>query len=379
MTNKMKKYINEDVYVMAKKRIRHALDIFDNVLVAFSGGKDSLVVLNLVQEVYNEMGINEKVKVFFRDEEVMPDAVIDFVQSIAESGKYDFRYYAIPLKSTKFILGKTYEYIQYDRSRRWLRQPPEYAIRLEENDERVFSQYEADEYICQNERGKVAIINGIRADESLIRLRSCCNKRNENYINATDSRRIKLVKPIYDWTERDVFTYFCKNDIKYCEIYDAEMFNRQQLRVSSPFHAESAKNFFKLKTLYPKYYEQLIELFPEMIVQGKYWKELNRSGVYEKYPHSEAGLYQYIENELEDRVKPLARKRVKEALKIRKNGIERGQLHNLGGYPLKHIFSMLVNGQFKRVMQAKGKCTYKDFEFEGFTKEQYEEAQKRGR
>lgn len=290
----VKKYIDEDVYVMAKKRIRHTLDVFDTLLVAFSGGKDSLAVLNLVQEVYNDLGLTEKVKVFFRDEELIPDTVIDFVKEKAESGLYDFRYYAIPLKSQKFIMGKTYDYVQWDKDRKWLRQPPDYAIRLPDNEYRVFSQYDADAYICSKEKGKVAILTGIRADESLVRFRSCINKKDENYINATEDRRIKLVKPIYDWTQRDIFVYFCKKDIQYCPIYDAQMWNNMALRVSTPLHAESSKRFDKLQTLYPVFYEQLTELFPEMLVQSRYWSQYNRDGKQDEYEHTANGIRNYI-------------------------------------------------------------------------------------
>lgn len=119
-----KYYIDNDVYSEAKKRIKKIIASFDSVIVAFSGGKDSLCVLHLVQEVYNELGITEKVKVFFRDEELIPDDVIEFVKGYAESGTYDFRYYAIPLKSSKYILGNSEEYIQWDSNRKWLRTPP---------------------------------------------------------------------------------------------------------------------------------------------------------------------------------------------------------------------------------------------------------------
>lgn len=371
----IKQYLDIDVYEMAKQRIRHVINTFDSVLVAFSGGKDSLTVLHLVQEVYEELGIKEKVKVFFRDEELIPDNVIKFVQEIAESGKYDFRYYAIPLKSTKFILGRTFEYVQFDPNRKWLRNPPEYAITV--NDGRVFSQYDADEFICSKEKGRVAIINGIRADESLIRLRSCVNKFNENYINATQNKRIKLVKPIYDWKTEDVFLYFLKNDIPYCPIYDEELFNNQNLRVATPLHAESAKRFDKYRTLNPVFYQQLIDLFPEMLVQEKYWNEYERpDGTNIKYEHSEKGLYDYIREEIKDKKQAeLARQRIDAALKTRRNKMAAGQLHNFGGYPLRHLFNCLVTGQYKRVLQAKTNATLQDFEFEGYDKEYFKKVQ----
>lgn len=362
----VKKYLDIDVYQAAKERIKHTIDIFDTVLVAFSGGKDSLCTMNLVREVYDELGIQEKVKVFFRDEEVIPDNVIEFVKSICESGVYDFRYYAIPLKSTKFILGKSYEYVQFDRDREWLRQPPEYAIRMSDDEYRVLSQYDADEFICRNEKGKVAIINGIRADESLIRLRSCINKKNENYINATESRRINVVKPIYDWTEKDVLLYFYKNNIKYCDIYDEEYFNGEMLRVSTPLHAESAKRLYKIKTRNPEFYDRLQTLFPEIIVQEKYWDSLSREkGDFDKYERNLSGLMKYIDDTITDvSQNKLAKQRILQAYNTRVNKMKEGRTENYGGYPLLYLMKVVQTGAYKRAIQPKGKPSKDDIAFE---------------
>lgn len=363
----LKKYIDSDVYTEAKKRVKHIISVFDTVLVAFSGGKDSLAALNVVEEVYNELGIKEKIKVFFRDEELIPDDVVEFVQNMAESGKYDFRYYAIPLKSTKFILGDSREYVQWDKDRQWLRQPPSYAIRLKEDEYQVFDQYTADEYICQNEKGRVAIITGIRADESLVRLRSCVVKKNENYINSTSSPRIKLCKPLYDWTEKDIFIYFCKNDIKYCGIYDQQLINGQALRVSTPLHAESAKQFNKIRTIYPKYYQGLVDLFPEMLVQERYWSEYDRNGVIDKYPHSWAGIIKYIKENIPDKSQQAkAIDVVRKCKTIRENKLAKGEgLHNMGGYGIKYVFKCIIAGQYKRMLQPNATPNRGDFEYEG--------------
>ena len=366
---KKKQYIDSDVYTEAKKRINHVIDTFDTVMVAFSGGKDSLATINLVDEVYKERGIKEKLKVIFRDEELIPDDVINFVQDIATSGRFDFRYYAIPLWSTKYILGKTYDYIQWDPNRQWIRQPPDYAIRLEPGDNRVFSQYDADSFVAENEIGRVAIMTGVRADESLMRLAACTAKRNENYITGTDSRRIKMVKPIYDWTQRDVFVYFCKNDIKYCDIYDNQMWNRQPLRVATPLHAEAAKNFGKIRTLYPKFYQQLVDIFPEMLVQERYYSQYSSDAVLQKYEHSFDGIRQYIKENIDDpSQRSLALKRVDAAELTRNNKLSKGEgIENFGGFPVLWVFRNVISGGYKRTLQACANPTDDMILYENFT------------
>lgn len=365
MAMKHRVKLDTDVYTEAKKRIRHIINTFDTVLVAFSGGKDSWAALNLVQEVYDELGITEKVKVFFRDEEVIPDTVVNFVDEVYRSGKFDFRYYAIPLLSEKFVLGKKEPYVQWDRNRKWLRQPPEYAITLPPDKYRVFDQYTTDSFVCKGEKGRCAIINGMRADESLMRLQSCVIKRNENYICGTTDPRVKNCKPIYDWSEQDIFLYFYKNKLKYCEIYDAETFNAMDLRVSTPFHAERAKNFSKEKTLNPVYYQQLIDLFPEMILQERYWKDYKSSShesSMAKYEHSFRGIYRWIDDNLTGANREKAIKVVKSC---ESNRIKNGDKKNLGAFPVRYVFDQVVNGAYKRTILPKMKPSSLDWEYEG--------------
>lgn len=364
MKKREKGYIDTDVYQESKNRIKRIIDGFDTIAVCFSGGKDSLVVLNLVQEVYDELGIKQKIKVIFRDEELIPDDVVNFVCDIRNSGKYDFYYYAIPLKSNKYILGKTYEYVQWDSEREWVRNPPEFAIRLAEGDKRVFDQYSADDFIAASFKGKVAFINGIRCQESIVRLHSVLNKVNECYISDTQSKRVKLCKPIYDWTEDDVFLYFYKRGIKYCQIYDNQLWNDECFRVSTPLHSESAKKFHKLKSLYPDFYQKLLDIFPEMKVQSRYNDDVERKSNYDGYEHSIDGLYRYIKDSTEDiDIRNKFIKNVQVAYNTRRNKIKQGAT-NLGGYPLKYLFDLVARGSYKRRFMPKPKPTKEDIEFE---------------
>ncbi len=343
-------YIATDVYTEAKKRIRHIINTFDKIFVCFSGGKDSLAVLHLVEEVYQELNINDKINVIFRDEEVIPDDIIDFVLWHTAQPQYRFYYYAVQLYSQKFILGQTYSYIQWDENRSWLRPKPDFAITCPGV---IFDQYTMDAFCAKDHKGKLAFINGIRADESLVRFQSCMNKKNENYIAATKTPNVKLCKPIYDWSEKDIFKYFYDKKIKYCPVYDMQMWNRQPLRVATPLHAESAKMFKKLKTLYPVFYEQVIDIFPEMLEQERYWQELDRYGIIYTYPKSWSGIFQYIKDKIDDpKLRKLAFKRVFECIKTRENHLKANRYKdNYGGYPILYVFKQIIGGQFKRSIQ----------------------------
>ena len=367
---KHKKYIPKSVYTASKERIKEIINITDDRIVMFSGGKDSLVVLNLVQEVYDELGINEKVKVAFFDEELIPDFVIDFVIDIYKSNKYDFRYYAIPLKSFKHSMGVTEGYVQWDPNREWVRQPPSFAITLNDNPEGL-SQYNRDKLVCEGLEGNVAMIKGLRADEGLYRLKSCLNKPHKTYINKTEYKNIISCKPIYDWTEKDVFVYFYKNNINYNENYDKQTWNKQTLRLATPLLPEHRKEWYKLKTYDPDFYNRIVKIFPEMILQDRYGKEIQKDDNFEGYEHTIKGLNKYIEDNLTGDDKNLCKKRIATALKTRINLIQKGENKNIfASYPLRVLFMYVRNCTFKRSLFPQ-KPVLKDYLFEGYTEEDY--------
>jgi predicted phosphoadenosine phosphosulfate sulfurtransferase len=356
----LKQYLDIDVLTAAKQRINYIIDTFDQLWVSFSGGKDSLAVLKLVEEVYQERGITRPINVIFRDEEVIQDDVIDYVESFRLDPRYNFKYYAVRQKSVKYILGQVIQYEQWANDRPHVRQKPAHA--LTDPLDRLHDQNTMDKFLFEGVKGRIAFLQGIRADESLIRLRSVVNRFTDNYIATGAIPNVKICKPIYDWSQKDIFKYFYDRQIKYCVTYDIQAIAGKALRVATPLLAESAKQFDVLKRMYPTFYEQVIAVFPEMLLQERYYKELDRDAIFEKYPHSFDGIRQYLYETQSN--KKLLKKflgYVRDCEAIRKG---KKNTTNLGGYPVLHVFKAIVSGG-KQMIQPKIKPSQKDLEYEG--------------
>jgi predicted phosphoadenosine phosphosulfate sulfurtransferase len=324
----------------------------------FSGGKDSQTVLHLTWEIAQERGL-KAVNVVFRDEELIQQSVIDFVNKYRQYPWVKMLYFAVPLYSKKYVLGRTFEYIQWDPNRRHVRPVPEWAIRLSPGDGRVFDQYTMDAFVAEHYKGKQAFVTGIRASESLMRYRASVNKLNENYLTApfTGGAKMKtpnvmLAKPLYDWMEDDIFKYLQDAGLEYCQTYDSQLWGGQGLRVSTPLHAESAKRFHMLRLVEPQLYAQVIEIFPEMLAHERYYRDLNQEAVKLKYGQSVEGVRSWIEENITDEHEyALAVGALNTCIMLHKSDPE--------AYPVRAMLKHMMSGAYKRVMLPQNKTQQK--------------------
>lgn len=359
-------YLDVDCYTEAKRRIREIVELFDDLTVGFSGGKDSLATLHLVEEVYAEMGVKRKINVHFKDEEFYPEDVINLLKEYHDCGKYNFDWIALPVTAQKVYLGHSSNIVLFDPSRKWARKPPPYA--LTDTSGKIYDKYTMNDIIARNLKGRIALLTGQRTAESIFRLRSVLNKINQPYISHTTTPRVAMCKPIYDWQERDVFLYFLKKGIRYSPIYDAQMYSTETLRVATPFIAEGADRFHLLKTRDPDFWARIIDIFPEMETQARYTRQLAKSTVDElPYEHTEAGLIQLVKDTTAPNMRALALKMITSCLITRRRKMAAGAT-DLGGYPLRLLFAKVAHGAVKRHITPQ-KPTRLDYEFEGITYE----------
>ena len=290
---RQKLYLDISCVDAARERMRHVYDTFDTVCIQFSGGKDSTAVLYLAKEIHEERGLGP-VKVIFRDEEMVSPSVIKFVEEGRNYDWVDMEWYCLPQGQEIWVLGRR-EYCllwsgMREKQGRLVRPIPEWAIRAEhfglDPTKKIIESI--DYYTMQGKKGKVAFITGVRANESMIRYRSCVQKLHENYIVIPYKMKknipLRFAKVIYDWTADDVFKFITEeHNATYCDYYDYAALTGSNSRVGIPLHAVAIRRIGDVVATEPEFYDRLVECFPQIDAQRRWWPEFNIEAVIMRY------------------------------------------------------------------------------------------------
>jgi predicted phosphoadenosine phosphosulfate sulfurtransferase len=267
-----------NVYDAARERIAIAFRDFQNVLVAFSAGKDSGVMWNLCYEYARERGLLDRLAIYMEDYEADYHFTHEYTERIFTSYPDVKRKYwlCLPISAACAVSMHQTRWIPWDEEKQaiWVRPMPtldcvvnasncpyEFIKGTKGFDARIqFSQWFSKTY------GSTAVMIGIRADESLTRLgiftsqhRRYMHKR-LRYTTRVDDQTYSFY-PIYDWKTEDIWTANAKFGWDYNKIYDLYYqagLSIDQMRVASPFHQCGQTNLQLYRTIDPNSWGKMV-------------------------------------------------------------------------------------------------------------------------
>ncbi len=261
----MKIYKQQNVFDAALDRIRYLFDEFENIIVSFSGGKDSTVVLNLAMMVAKEKN-RLPVKVLFIDQEAEWSAVIDYVRTVMYNPLVEPWWMQIPLRL----------YNSTSTTENWLHcwNPDDQDKWVHPQDpiSKKINRYGSDRFVKLFEKivatefpdKKTAYLAGMRTEESHGRemgLTGGLTYKSITY-GTQLSKRLQhyTFYPIYDWCLQDVWKAIHDNKWPYCSVYDAFYsygIAPRDMRVSNVHHETAVRTLFMLQELDPVVWERL--------------------------------------------------------------------------------------------------------------------------
>ena len=141
-----KLYLIENVYEMAKKRISWCIENFEKFAVAYSGGKDSTVLLHLVLEFIPKERLKD-LYVYFVDKESNLISTRDYIERqfdyiALEYPEVNLMWICLPLKEINSLSFYEPYYICWDKKEKenWVYDMPDKPYVINE-DNNVLAEY----------------------------------------------------------------------------------------------------------------------------------------------------------------------------------------------------------------------------------------------
>lgn len=244
-----------NVYEAAVKRVGKVFDDFDQVIVAFSGGKDSGVLFNLALAEVKKR--NRKLILMHLDYEAQYQQTTDYVDLVYNDNKEFIEPFRIclPFKAQCSTSMHQDHWRPWCSAKQdiWVRKIPDNSINEHNNPFHFWNEslwdYDVQEKFApwlhkQRKANRTAVLVGIRTDESLNRWRAIHSDRNwRTYEKIKWSKKmaddVYNFYPIFDWSTEDIWTANAVKEWSYNKLYD--LFYQagvplHSMRVASPFN-----------------------------------------------------------------------------------------------------------------------------------------------
>ncbi len=274
-----REYIDKNVYEAFQERIRYIFEEFDNIYVAFSGGKDSGLLLNMTLDFRNKYYPDKPIGVFHQDFEAQYSMTTEYIERTFARLENEAELYWVCLPMATRTALSSYEMFWYpwDETKKdaWVRPMPkhDYVINLDNNpittyryrmhQEDLFKQF-ARWYRISHDDKKTVTLLGNRTDESLQRYNAIINKRYGYKDTCWISKLFKdtySASPMYDWSIKDVWHANYLFDYDYNRLYDMYYMAGvplDQMRVASPFNDYAKESLNLYRVIDPQVWSKLV-------------------------------------------------------------------------------------------------------------------------
>jgi predicted phosphoadenosine phosphosulfate sulfurtransferase len=270
----IKRYRDVDVLTAARRRVSLTFDGFERIYVAFSGGKDSSVMLHLVMDEAIKRG--RKVGVMFIDFEAQYAESIAHVTEMFNMYRdhIDPHWICVPMLLRNAVTNFEPRWTCWDQEKRdlWIRDKP-LVHKAVEDYPFCLPGMEFEEFIVlfgewYSQGKKTAGFIGIRAQESLHRY--CAIATWEKIDKMFDGHRwttqkaenVYNIYPIYDWLTEDIWRYHGRYPEKpHNAIYDKMHMagvKLSQQRLCQPFGDDQRRGLWLYHILEPQTWFKLV-------------------------------------------------------------------------------------------------------------------------
>ena len=271
----IKRYREATVLEAARARIKMVFDNFERVYTAFSGGKDSSVMMHLVME--EAIARNRRVGVMFIDFEAQYAETIAHAHEMFEMYRdhADPHWICIPMLLRNAVTNYEPRWTCWDPEKRdlWIREKPDCA-KTEADYPFAQAGMEFEEFIVlfgewYGQGEPAAGFIGIRAQESLHRYCAVATweKRDLMFNNQRWTTKIVAntynVYPIYDWLTEDIWRFHAQYPAKpHNKIYDKMQMAGVPLkhqRLCQPFGDDQRRGLWLYHILEPETWSKLVQ------------------------------------------------------------------------------------------------------------------------
>jgi predicted phosphoadenosine phosphosulfate sulfurtransferase len=268
-----RQFLDESVLDRGLARFRQLFDQFDTVVVSFSGGKDSTVCLNLALQVARERG-RLPLDVMTFDEEAIHPETVEYLARVAAMPEVRFRWYCLPVKHRNACSRRQpywHPWLPADRDR-WVRQLPPGAITEAPWFRLGMTMPECAPHVYGPEFGMVAQVRGIRAQESIRRLRSVSQKLHDNWITDRVGNVVNC-SPIYDWRTEDVWLAtreLCWDYNRTYDVFQKAGVSPHDQRVCPPYGEEPLGGLHQYAECWPHLWHAMTARVPGAATAARY-------------------------------------------------------------------------------------------------------------